>query len=124
MTCLNSSAATRRGGGDINARLRPSPPTISPPLQPPKLRQQLFGGRGRLVAVEVFVRQDFVTKNRFAVFLGFLPTNDRLGDFPVQEGFDVFAIRDVFVVLHVMPVRPFGLRLKRVKESFDGFLLV
>ena len=71
-------------------------------LQPPELREQVFRRRGRLVAVEVFVRQDFVAELR-AVF----PADDGLGDFPFQERLDVLAVRDVFVVLHVVPVRPF-----------------
>ena len=71
-------------------------------LQLPELRQQVFRGRGRLVAVEVFVRQDFVAELRAV-----LPADDGLGDFPFQERLDVLAVRDVFVVLHVVPVRPF-----------------
>ena len=71
-------------------------------LQPPELRQQVLRGRGRLVAVEVFVRQDFVTELR-AVF----PADDGLGDLAFQERLDVLAVRNVFVVLHVVPVRPF-----------------
>ncbi len=71
-------------------------------LQLPELREQVLRGRGRLVAVEVFVRQDFVAELR-AVF----PADDGLGDFPFQERLDVLAVRDVFVVLHVVPVRPF-----------------
>ena len=55
-----------------------------------------------MVAVEVFVGQDFVAELRAV-----LPVDDGLGDFPFQERLDVLAVRDVFVVRHVVPVRPF-----------------
>ena len=72
-------------------------------FQFPKFREKLFSRYRRPVAVEIFVRQNFVAELR-AVF----PADDGLGDFPFQERLDVLAVRDVFVVLYVVPVRPFN----------------
>ncbi len=46
-----------------------------------------------------------------------------IGDFPLQEYPDILAVRDVFVVLHVVPVRPFdGNRFIRIDQGFFKFL--
>lgn len=63
-----------------------------------------------MVAVEVFVWQNLIAEDRLAggFILRLLPADDRLGDLSFQESRDVLAMRYVFIVLHIMPVRPFN----------------
>lgn len=92
-------------------------------LQPPEFLKQVLRRRGWLVAVKIFVGQNFVAELR-AVF----PTDDGLGDFPLQEGRDVLSVGDVFVVLDVVVVGPFHgedgqvVRHQRL-EFFGGIVL-
>ena len=75
------------------------------------------------VATRLIVRQDFVAKDRLAVFRGLLPTDDRLGNFLFQERLNVRAVQDVFVVLHIVPVRPFdGERFLGVGQNAGKYL--
>src|SRR5659263_144120 len=79
------------------------PPAFSPPPSPVSRTRRAIPWRvWAAVAVEVFVGQDFVSEMR-VVF----PADDGLGDFAFQERRDLLAVRDVFVVLHVVAVRPF-----------------
>ena len=72
---------------------------------------KLFRGSGRLVAIEVFVRQELVAELRAV-----LPADYRLGDFPFQERLDVLAVRDVFVV-RVTPVVPIPQRISSASAN-------